>query len=634
MLHKHCFLVVALLFPFFLNGQIAQTGTPPSLTESFLETYGDQDAPAIRVPSIAYNRFSAIQATYPDFFLDGVSVDTRIDIRSEGEWTLLPNGDRLWRLKVSVKNAYQLTFLYEDFWLPKGGKFYLYSEDQTQILGAFTSDNNKESGRFSTATIYDDAVYLEYVEPMQVTEQARIHITKIVQKPKAYTNTRGDEEFGFNASADCHININCAQGESMQVQKRSISRIVMFLEKDGEVFQGYCTGNLMNNTLQDQTPYVLSAFHCIIEGFTPLYDMWQFDFGFESPTCTNPTVIPDSRTIVGCTEVAKRQDPDFLLLKISSAIPSSFNPYFSGWNATDNQVPRNTKMISHPCGDIKKITVDTRNTTTIHAPPVNWADYTSSPNTHYRVVFEEGFSQGGGSGSGLVGEDGLIYGQLHGGNIDIESCTVNRLFFGRLSTSYDGSSPTTRLKDWLDPSNENITLLEGFDPFNSDIAQISGVVRTPQGAAINGVSVEFSNEDTTVLVITNMAGEFETALPRTTSYDIHFSKEGNISNGVSTFDLVQIRQHVLGAVLFDNPFSELAADINISNSVTTFDLVEIRKAILGVYDVFPSAPSWGFVSPDGFLFNIFTINDLSPTVTFNITAIKMGDVNNTADPQK
>ena len=119
-----------------------------------------------------------------------------------------------------------------------------------------------------------------------------------------------------------------------------------------------------------------------------------------------------------------------------------------------------------------------------------------------------------------------------------------------------------------------------------------------------------------------------------TDYVVQFSKELNISNGVTTFDLVRIRQHILGALPFETTFQNLAADVNLSNSITTFDVVETRRAILGVYENFPSAPSWGFVSPDGFLFNTFTLNDISPEVIFNVTAVKLGDVNFSADPSK
>lgn len=628
------FTLLALFFlPLLLFGQVRQPGTPIGMTEAFLESYADLEVPTLTLPLYTYSKYKKKQAQYPDFQVNAIGQKTQINMQTDGDWILLANGDRLWRLRIAVKGAEALTFLYDDFWLPNGGKFYIYAEDESQIMGAFTSENNKESGRFSTGAISSDVVYLEYFQPFQVEDQARISIQSILQKPKSYSSQQMNDDLGFGAAAPCHININCEEGNSLQTQKRATTRIVMILENDGEFFEGFCSGTLMNTTARDETPYILSAYHCLLPDFTPLYDMWQFDFGYESIDCNNPVNEPQRNTVVGCEKVAGKQDTDFLLLKLSEQVPSSYFPYYCGWNATRNQLPQNCKMISHPKGDIKKITVDNRNTTTLHAPPISWAEYISSPNTHYRVEYDEGFSEQGGSGSALFGADGLVYGQLHGGNIDTINCRINRLFYGSLAESYEGNTADSRLKDWLNPTNEAITTLEGHDPFDQSMAQIFGTVRTPTGDGINLVEIEFISTDT-VKVVTDIDGVFEISLPRNENYLIRFSKNTSISNGVSTFDLVQIRQHVLGVVPLDSVFRIIAADINRSNSVSTFDLVEIRKAILGIYEQFPLVPSWGFVAPEGFLFDEFRVNSLEPVVNFNVIAVKMGDVNFSADPSK
>lgn len=626
-------LILVFTLPFNLYGQLRQKAVPLGMTEAFLETYADQAIPVVRYSLYNYATFKGLQDKYADFVLDGIGTDVNINLQQEGEWLLLPNGDRLWRLKVMIKGAKSLTFLYDDFWLPKGAQFFVYAADESEVLGAFTSDNNKPSGKFSTATIYDDAVYLEYREPMQVAGQGRISINKILQKPGK--NSRSGGEFGFGASSDCHINVNCEQGGTLQRQKRGVARIVMFLEGDEGTFLGYCSGALMNNTAEDQTPYLLTAFHCLVDGFSPLYDQWQFDFGYESSNCELPSEEPSAQTIVGCEQMAGEQDSDFLLLKLSRNVPSSFNPYFCGWNIAPNALPTGSKMIAHPCGDIKKVSVDNRQTASLHPSTINWSSYTSSPNTHIRVEFDEGFSQLGGSGAPIFGEDGLVYGQLHGGNVDTASCAVNRLFYGAMSVSYDRlNNPARQLKRWLNPTDENITQLGGLDPFSNKMTQFTGAINTPNGEGVGAVSISFVSEDTTVVLQTGEEGTFDLLLPMDAEYVVEFSKDLNVSNGVTTFDLVKIRQHVLGVVSFDSDLQALAADVNLSNSVTTFDIVEIRKAILGVYESFPEISAWGFLSPSGFLFNRLTLNDISEQVNFTVVAIKIGDVNFSADPKK
>ncbi len=625
-----CFYFAIFLFPLFAYTQINQKGNPLSLSEKFLEQYSDKTIPRINIPLYDRNKFEALQKRYADFAIEAIGGNTKITLQNSGEWMILNNGDRLWRLEIRAKGTESLTLLYDDFWLPKGAKFFLYTADEAQILGAFTHENNKVSGRFSTATTKGEAIFLEYYEPAKVSTFGRISINKVLQKPR---RGRSGDEFGFNTSSDCHININCEQGNDFQEVKRGVVRIVMFLEGAEGTFLGYCSGALLNNTAQDQTPYLLSAFHCLVPDFTPLFDQWQFNFGYEVPNCNNSMTEPIPKTIVGCEMIASRENTDFLLLKISSAIPSSFNPYFCGWNRSEETTPIKGVMIHHPCGDTKKISVDNQSTATIHDKTINWAEYTSSPNSHLRIAFDEGFSQIGASGSPLFDEDGLIYGQLHGGNINESQCEVARLFYGRLARSWDGDKADIRLKEWLDPLGLEPTTLTGFDPFQN-LANFIGLVQTPAGEGIAEVEVDFSSEDTSVVITSDENGQFQLQLPRNIDYTIAFSKNIAPFNGVSTLDMVKIQQHILGLESFDDTFKPLAADVNLSNTITTFDLVEIRRLILGISKEFPTGLSWGFVSPEGNLFNILTLNNVNPQVNLTIIGIKMGDVNYSADPKK
>lgn len=605
---------------------------PISLAESFLERHGAEEITEVIIPLPDRVAFDRVKAQHPNFTFESSGVDTKLSIQDNGDWIQMEDGSRIWRLKITAKGAESLTLLYDDFWLPKDSKFFLYTENEQQILGAFTHENNKKSGKFSTATTYGQSVYLEYHEPVFFTGQPRISIDKVLQKLPL---GRSSGEFGFGASADCHININCEQGNNSQDYKRGVVRVMLILkEQNGDgIFSGFCSGSLINNTAQDQTPYLLTAFHCIVEGFDPLFDQWQFNFGYEAAGCDNPATEPILKTIVGAELVAGRQNPDFLLVKISTDVPSSFSPYFAGWNRASNAIPQNSAMIHHPCGDIKKITVDNRNTASISGRNLNWEAYTSTPNSHFRVDFDEGFSQVGASGSPLIGEDGLIYGQLHGGTINLEACTITELFYGRLAVSWEGENASDRLSDWLDPTNSGVMTLEGYDPFGH-LANFIGFIQTPNGTGIGGATILLEGTDTTATIMTNEDGLFITQLPRTSAYQLTFSKNTDALNGVTTFDIVKIRRHILGLEPFDDNFKLVAADVNLSGSVTTFDMIEIQKVILGINSQFPNAPSWGFVSPQGNLFNILTLNDLQQDVNLNIIGLKIGDVNYSADAGK
>ena len=116
----------------------------------------------------------------------------------------------------------------------------------------------------------------------------------------------------------------------------------------------------------------------------------------------------------------------------------------------------------------------------------------------------------------------------------------------------------------------------------------------------------------------------------------------NPLNGVSTYDLVLLRKHVLGTQVIDNPYNLIAADVNKSGSITTFDMVELRKVILQVVPTFEHNDSWRFVdanyqftTEDALTENfseVYSINNLGGSMAIDFVAIKVGDLNGTATP--
>lgn len=118
-------------------------------------------------------------------------------------------------------------------------------------------------------------------------------------------------------------------------------------------------------------------------------------------------------------------------------------------------------------------------------------------------------------------------------------------------------------------------------------------------------------------------------------------KRRNPLNGVSTYDLYRISRHILGIEPFDSPYQWLAADVNRSNSITAADIVALRKLILGIVDTLPRRDSWRFM-PENYVFPN-PADPLSPplpdsftipgwTTSFNLVALKIGDVTNNANP--
>jgi hypothetical protein len=67
-------------------------------------------------------------------------VKVHYTLANSGVWQTLEDGSKLWRLKVRLPGALSTNALYDKFRLPKGAKFYVYSEDTRQSIGAITSE--------------------------------------------------------------------------------------------------------------------------------------------------------------------------------------------------------------------------------------------------------------------------------------------------------------------------------------------------------------------------------------------------------------------------------------------------------------------------------------------------------------
>ena len=204
----------------------------------------------------------------------------------------------------------------------------------------------------------------------------------------------------------------------------------------------------MNNTNADGTPYFLTANHCLSSQSEA--DDCVFIFNYESPSC-NGNDGETSQTVAGGTIVSSRSGSDFILLELSHKPLSTYNPFYAGWDNRNIPSPSGVS-ITHPRGDVKKIGL--YNQTLTQENFLNSSDW--------KVIWQNGTVEPASSGGPLFNNEHRVIGQVHGGNPN-GICTSNdHAFFGRFDVSWDvGNSSSSRLRDWLDPSNGNTTILDG-----------------------------------------------------------------------------------------------------------------------------------------------------------------------------
>lgn len=433
-----------LCFNITTYGQISEGGQPLSLSKSLSNIFETKEMPYVDTDALLaedeLEQFKDVPLRF------GAPFEVDYNMENSGTWERIPDGTNIWRLKIISQGAYSINLVYDYFEIPKGAKLFVYNEDKSMIIGAFTYHNNKEYQKFATGLVKGDVTIIEYIEPADVEFPGMISIERVVH---AYRNLFSyefaKEYLDFGSSGSCNNNVNCPEGDDWKDQIRAAAMILT-----GGGFR-LCSGSLINNVRQDLTPYFLTANHCLGGE-----DTWIFMFNYESPSCDNIDG-PTWMTVQGSSLKASVSFSDFGLLLLDEQPPDSYNVYYSGWSAVDTGAD-SCVAIHHPSGDIKKISFNFDKLTS-----TSYLGTSAGDGSHWRVDnWEDGTTEPGSSGSPIYDYNHRIVGQLHGGYASCTSITSD--WYGKVSISWNyGSSASSRLKDWLDPDNTGVLVLDGID---------------------------------------------------------------------------------------------------------------------------------------------------------------------------
>lgn len=394
-------------------------------------------------------------------------IDTQLSLSHSGDWKTLPNGQKIWQLRIQAEGAIALMLCYKAFYIPAGGKLFIYNTDKTQVLGAYTYNTNPPVDKFATEFISGDDIILEY-EASSNGETPLIEIEKVGYGYNHLNAFDKHATAGPGGAAPCMVNINCEEGYDWQAEKSGVCEMILVSGK----YAYYCSGSLVNNTAQDEKPYILSAAHCI-NSVTPEVsqndlDQYVFYFHFERILCDNNSPSYRPYTMTGCTQVASTpltNGSDGLLLLLNQKIPTHYNVYFNGWDRS-NTAAHSGVGIHHPNGDYMKISTFGK----VWAKSTTWYGENSESGArqaHWNVIFDEtanghSVTEGGSSGSPLFNQNKLIVGTLSGGNSSCDEPNDSNLY-GKLYYHWDkyGLSSYTHMSEWLDPLKSGVTTLAG-----------------------------------------------------------------------------------------------------------------------------------------------------------------------------
>ncbi len=374
-----------------------------------------------------------------------------VNIRPEtrGTWEEFPDGSLVWRAGIRGTGAKALGVVFNRYLLEQGVKVFLFDPTGKNVLGAYTSRNNKPSAVLAISYFPGDELIIQMEVPPGVEDYGDLQVGAVRWAYLPVFEGKSTNDIYYGNSESCNVDINCPIGDDWQIVKNSVVRMINVQ---------LCTGVLINNTRNEQKAYVYTAAHCVF--LDNAYHSTVFYFNYESPTCNGPDGST-AFTISGATLVSTGdtlENPrdadslDFALLELTVVPPSSYKPYYAGWDLSSSPA-QHTTAIHHPMGDVKKISVDNDPPQNNYHDSVLWRYPEFVPYSLWRIPkWDVGTTEGGSSGCPLFNQDQLLVGTLTGGPA---SCASPRNdYFTRIDYTWDHyPEPERQLKYWLDPDN-------------------------------------------------------------------------------------------------------------------------------------------------------------------------------------
>ncbi len=244
---------------------------------------------------------------------------------------------------------------------------------------------------------------------------------------------------GLDNSSSCQIDVACRNSPTWNTVKDAVAKLTFV----NEGFSFLCTGTLLIDQEEGSwIPYVLTADHCINTpaAAASLNSFWFF----QRSICGGPVDL-GTQLSAGAWLLDSGDFSDFSLLELAEPAPGG--ALFAGSN-TATSVFQPVSGIHHPSGDVKMIAFGSITGAS------NCREAGNCGFNDIEVLWSEGHTEGGSSGSGIFNPSGQLVGTLWGGS---SSCGAQNEVFG--VDAYGRFADTLpRVERFLNRSAESLTL--------------------------------------------------------------------------------------------------------------------------------------------------------------------------------
>ena len=271
-------------------------------------------------------------------------------------WVVASDGSRTARIDIASPGAAALRVALA---LPEGvsGLSVRFASNgagaavHADVSGAAIAEDTQRSGRFWSPVLAGDSAAVElHVAAGVAVPDVVLAIPRVSHQLIAGPDLLAPyAKTGIGSAGSCNIDIACLAPPSAPALALAKSVVKLsFVGDDGRSY--LCTGTLLSDSVQSQTPYLLTANHCIGSAAVArtLNTFWFFD----AVACKSTAVPAYVQLTGGAVLLGRSQDRDWSIVRLREAPPAGAT--FAAWRADALANGAAIATIHHPEGDLKK----------------------------------------------------------------------------------------------------------------------------------------------------------------------------------------------------------------------------------------------------------------------------------------
>lgn len=359
---------------------------------------------------------------------------------ADGNWYDLAGGARLWAGEVVSTDALGMRLHFKNLSLPAGAEMAVYAPDASDPARGvaksgysrfdperrveFYGEAATQKSELWTGSFPGDRVRIEYLMPAGTTGGLPFTVDSLQHFYLDPVDKLARSLVNEKAAGSCNNDVTCYP------EWANVAAAVSGVSFDIPEGSAFCSGQLLNDTSQDFTPYYLTANHCISSQSSAASA--QFYWFYQTSSCNgNPPSITSVPQSSGATLLSTNPSSDYTLMMVNGALPD--NVFWAGWTGKTVADGTDAVAIHHPSADFKRISFGTKDQSAICNQ-----DAGTNAISLVRIAWNDGITEPGSSGSGIFRADTQqLFGQLFFGPSSCSASAQDRYdCYGSFAATY------------------------------------------------------------------------------------------------------------------------------------------------------------------------------------------------------